>query len=67
MAKVIDLHEVQAQFADELRLIIKHKLDEINHYLAGCDSPFTYFQIGEVQEKLSEIAEILGIKQEGKD
>jgi predicted butyrate kinase (DUF1464 family) len=50
-------------FRKELQTYVKHNLDEINHYIAGCDSPFTYLQIADVQEKLREIAEILGIGQ----
>lgn len=49
-------------FHKELQAIVGLKLDEINHYISGCDSPFTYLQIAEVQEHLLEIANTLGIK-----
>lgn len=57
------LHEkLSADFKKELQISVKHKLDEINHYISGCDSPFTYQQIGMVQEYLNDIASELGIK-----
>jgi hypothetical protein len=52
-------------FRKELQTLVKHKLDEINHYISGCDSPFSYLQIADTQEKLREIAEILGIEEQG--
>ena len=61
----IELHnKLTADFREELQITIKHKLDEINHYVSGCDSPFTYQQIGMVQEYLNNIADELGIKAE---
>ena len=58
-----ELHEkLTADFKKELQISVKHKLDEINHYISGCDSPFTYQQIGMVQEYLKNIADELGIK-----
>lgn len=49
-------------FRDELKLNVSHKLDEINHYISGCDSPFTHTQISDVQCHLVGIADILGIR-----
>ena len=51
-------------FRNELQQAVKHHCDCINHYIAGCDSPFTYMQIRDVQEELIEIYEILGIPQD---
>lgn len=56
--------KINKKFKEELQFIIGMKLDEINHYIAGCDSPFDYLQVAEVQDKMCEIAEILGIKGE---
>lgn len=50
------------KFREELKSLVGQKLDEINHYIAGCDSPFGYLQIAIVQEKMCEIEGILGIK-----
>lgn len=50
-------------FRKQLQVVVKHKLDEINHYIAGVDSPFTYMQISDVQERLVEIADILNLKE----
>lgn len=54
--------KMKKQFREEIREIVKQKLSEINHYVAGCDSPFGYLTVREVQEKMCEIAEILGIE-----
>ena len=51
-------------FRNELKKLIHQKCCEINHYVAGCDSPFSYFQISDVQEHLRGIDEILGIEVE---
>ena len=51
-------------FKDELKQAIMHHCNCINHYVAGCDSPFGYLQIRDVQEKLNDIHEILGIEVE---
>ncbi|MBO5610594.1 MAG: hypothetical protein J5929_09550 [Eubacterium sp.] len=56
------VERVKKAFKKELQDLIKQKLDEINHYVAGCDSPFTYLQIAGVQENLRNIMEELGIK-----
>lgn len=52
------------EFREELKGLISQKLSEINHYVAGCDSPFSYSQISDVQESLCEIEVTLGIRQE---
>lgn len=54
--------KMKNQFRNEIRENVKQKLDEINHYVAGCNSPFSYLQVRETQEKMLEIAEILGIE-----
>lgn len=54
--------KLKNQFREEIRENVKQKLSEINHYVAGCDSPFGYLTVREVQEKMCEIAEILGIE-----
>lgn len=56
--------EMRESFRKEVKIIVKHKLDEINHYIAGCDSPFSYMQVRDVQEHMVEIAEALGIGDE---
>lgn len=57
-----DLTKVKAKFKEELQKIVQQKCCEINHYVSGCDSPFSYTQIREVQENLGEIEKNLGIK-----
>ena len=57
--------KLNSAFRKELKTCVKHKLDEINHYISGCDSPFSYLQIADTQEKLCEIADILGISEQG--
>lgn len=56
--------KTQKAFKEEIQFIVGKKLDELNHYIAGCASPFSYLQIADVQEKMREIADILGIKGE---
>lgn len=48
----------------DLQMIYKtnQKCIEINHYVSGCDSPFNYLQIADVQESLREIENALNIK-----
>ena len=53
--------ELKENFKIELQITVRHKLDEINHYVSGCDSPFTYQQISMVQEFLLNRAQELGI------
>ncbi len=52
----------QGVFKTELQRLVLQKCKEINHYISGCDSPFSYMQIREVQESLVDIEEALGIK-----
>ena len=56
--------EGKALFRKDLQERVKFHCHCINHYVAGCDSPFGYLQISDVQEKLREIEEILGIEAE---
>lgn len=56
----------QGVFKAELQRLVSQKCKEINHYITGCDSPFSYTQIREVQESLNGIEEVLGIKKEYK-
>ena len=64
MTKPNDKNKLVAEFRKELKVNIKHHCDCINHYVSGVDSPFQYLQIADVQEKLCEICDILGIKGE---
>lgn len=50
------------KFAIELKQLVHQKCVEINHYVSGCDSPFSYLQIADVQESLREIENTLNIK-----
>ena len=50
------------KFAIELKQLVHQKCVEINHYVSGCDSPFSYTQIADVQESLREIENTLNIK-----
>ena len=50
------------KFAIELKQLVHQKCVEINHYVSGCDSPFSYTQIADVQENLREIENTLNIK-----
>lgn len=56
--------EGKALFRKNLQEQVRFHCNCINHYVAGCDSPFGYLQIADVQEKLREIHEILGIEDE---
>ena len=38
------------KFAIELKQLVHQKCVEINHYVSGCDSPFSYTQVADVQE-----------------
>jgi hypothetical protein len=51
-------------FKDELKTLVVKRLDEINHLIAGCNSPFTYSQIREAQELMCDIRTTLGIEDE---
>lgn len=37
------------KFAIELKQLVHQKCVEINHYVSGCDSPFSYLQIADVK------------------
>ena len=50
------------KFAIELKQLVHQKCVEINHYVSGCDSPFSYLQIADVQESLMKIEITLNIK-----
>ena len=50
------------KFAIELKQLVHQKCVEINHYVSGCNSPFSYLQIADVQERLREIENTLNIK-----
>lgn len=47
------------KFAIELKQLVHQKCVEINHYVSGCDSPFSYLQIADVQESLRGISNCL--------
>ena len=59
------LNDAKENFKKEIQSLIKQKCDEINHYVSGCDSPFTYMQIADVQGDLVGILYTLGIKTGG--
>lgn len=46
-------------FKKELQRLVHQKCCEINHYVSGCNSPFSYLQIRDVQEMLNDIDKIL--------
>ena len=50
------------KFATELKQLVHQKCVEINHYVSGCNSPFSYLQIADVQESLREIENTLNTK-----
>lgn len=50
------------KFATELKQLVHQKCAEINHYVSGCNSPFSYLQIADVQESLRKIENTLNIK-----
>ena len=50
------------KFATELKQFVHQKCVEINHYVSGCDSPFSYSQVADVQENLREIENTLNIQ-----
>ena len=50
------------KFATELKQLVHQKCVEINHYVSGCNSPFSYLQIADVQESLRKIENTLNIK-----
>ena len=63
--KKVDKTEItlsKRKFATELKELVHQKCAEINHYVSGCNSPFSYLQIADVQESLREIENTLNIK-----
>ena len=63
--KKVDKTEItlsKRKFATELKQVVHQKCVEINHYVSGCNSPFSYLQIADVQESLREIENTLNIK-----
>ena len=63
--KKVDKTEItlsKRKFATELKQLVHQKCVEINHYVSGCNSPFSYLQIAYVQESLREIENTLNIK-----
>ena len=57
-----DMEISKRKFATELKQLVHQKCAEINHYVSGCNSPFSYLQIADVQESLREIENTLNIK-----
>ena len=53
---------IKRKFATEIKQLVHQKCIEINHYVSGCNSPFNYLQITDVQESLREIENTLNIK-----
>ena len=53
---------IKRKFATEIKQLVHQKCVEINHYVSGCNSPFSYLQIADVQESLREIENTLNIK-----
>ena len=65
MTKKVDKTEIEIskrKFATELKQLVHQKCAEINHYVSGCNSPFSYLQIADVQESLRDIENTLNIK-----
>ena len=63
--KKVDKTEItlsKRKFATEIKQLVHQKCIEINHYVSGCNSPFSYLQIADVQESLREIENTLNIK-----
>ena len=63
--KKVDKTEItlsKRKFATEIKQLVHQKCIEINHYVSGCNSPFSYLQIADVQESLMEIENTLNIK-----
>ena len=59
-----DKEDSSTDFKGEIKTLVAKRLDEINHFISGCDSPFTYSQIREVQELMCDIRTTLGIEVE---
>ena len=63
--KKVDKTEItlsKRKFATEIKQLVHQKCVEINHYVSGCNSPFSYLQIADVQESLRDIENTLNIK-----
>ena len=63
--KKVDKTEItlsKRKFATELKQLVHQKCVEINHYVSGCNIPFSYLQIADVQESLRDIENTLNIK-----
>ena len=63
--KKVDKTEIEIskrKFTTELKQLVRQRCAEINHYVSGCNSPFSYLQIADVQESLREIENTLNIK-----
>ena len=63
--KKVDKTEIEIskrKFATELKQLVRQRCAEINHYVSGCNSPFSYLQIADVQESLRDIENTLNIK-----
>lgn len=58
------VYEMRKKFKIKINKLIHECLNQINHLVAGCDSPYSVSQIQNVQEALREIEEILDIKQD---
>ena len=56
-----DIEISKRKFATELKQLVHQKCVEINHYVSGCNSPFSYLQIADVQESLRDIENTLNI------
>lgn len=62
--KALEQEDSSTNFKDELKTLVAKRLDEINHFISGCNSPFSYSQIREVQELMCDISTTLGIEVE---
>lgn len=63
--KVMDtIQEQKDKRTNEIKKLIKENCDEINHLVAGINSPFTYSQIASVQEDLRGILYSCNIKED---
>lgn len=60
----LEQEDSSTNFKDELKTLVAKRLDEINHFISGCNSPFSYLQIREVQELMCDIRTTLGIDAE---
>lgn len=56
--------QAKEAFKEEIQSLVNQKLKEINHYIAGIDSPFNYGTIAETQGHLRDIRDLLDIPEE---